>query len=196
MFEEPLAAFPTIEEGVPDMNPMACQKGSAWSVQLASPDRLRHPLRRAGERGEGRWEQIGWDEALTEIADAVVEAIDLEGPESIVFEETVEGGLLAQAAYLRFAGLLGAVTLDANGLINDFPAGHHITFGKFSCASTVDDTFHGGLLLVWHSNPSYTAIPYAHYITEARYNGARVVCIAPDVSPSALMPPLPFLCAR
>ncbi len=187
LFEEPVASFDQVEPGVPDMNPMSCQKGSAWSQQLDSPDRLRYPLRRAGERGEGKWERISWDDALTEIADAIVEAIDLEGPESIIFEETVEGGLLTQAPYLRFAGLLGAVTLDANGLINDFPAGHHITFGKFSCASSVDDTFHGELLLIWHSNPSYTSIPYAHYITEARYHGATVVTIAPDYSASALM---------
>ncbi|GAB4321319.1 MAG: hypothetical protein Kow0010_01620 [Dehalococcoidia bacterium] len=187
LFEEPAAIFEQVEPGVPDMNPMACQKGSAWSQQLGSPDRLLYPMRRVGERGEGKWERISWDEALTEVADALIEAIDYEGPESIVFEETVEGGLLAQAAYLRFAGLIGAVTLDANGLINDFPAGHHITFGKFSCASTVDDTFHSQLVLIWHSNPSYTSIPYAHFITEARYNGAKVVTIAPDYSPSAVM---------
>lgn len=187
LFEEPAAVFEQVEDGVPDMNPMSCQKGSAWSIQLDSPDRLLHPMRRKGERGSGEWEQISWDEALEEVADAVIEAIDLEGPESVVFEETVEGGLLAQAAYLRFAGLLGATTLDANGLINDFPAGHHITFGKFSCASSVDDTFHSELILIWHSNPSYTSIPYAHFITEARYNGSQVVCIAPDYSPSALM---------
>lgn len=187
LFEEPAAVFEQIEDGVPDMNPMACQKGSAWSAQLDSPDRLLYPMRRKGERGSGEWERISWDEALEEVADAIIEAIDLEGPESIVFEETVEGGLLAQAAYLRFAGLLGATTLDANGLINDFPAGHHITFGKFSCASSVDDTFHAELILIWHSNPSYTSIPYAHFITEARYHGTQVVCIAPDYSPSALM---------
>lgn len=187
LFEEPAAVFGQVEEGVPDMNPMACQKGSAWSQQLTSPDRLLHPMRRVGERGSGQWEQISWDEALTEVADALVEAIDYEGPESIVFEETVEGGLLTQAPYLRFAGLLGAVTLDANGLINDFPAGHHITFGKFSCASSVDDTFHAELVLIWHSNPSYTAIPYAHYISEARYHGSHVVLIAPDYSPSGLL---------
>lgn len=187
LFEEPAAVFEQVQPGVPDMNPMSCQKGSAWSIQLDSPDRLLYPMRRKGERGSGEWERISWDEALTEVADALIEAIDFEGPESVVFEETVEGGLLAQAAYLRFAGLLGATTLDANGLINDFPAGHHITFGKFSCASSVDDTFHSELILIWHSNPSYTSIPYAHYITEARYHGAEVVCIAPDYSPSALM---------
>lgn len=187
LFEEPAGVFEQVQDGVPDMNPMACQKGSAWSAQLDSPDRLLYPMRRKGERGAGEWERISWDEALEEVADAVIEAIDYEGPESVVFEETVEGGLLAQAAYLRFAGLIGATTLDANGLINDFPAGHHITFGKFSCASSVDDTFHSELILIWHSNPSYTSIPYAHFITEARYHGSRVVCIAPDFSASAVM---------
>ncbi|MBI5947312.1 MAG: molybdopterin-dependent oxidoreductase [Chloroflexi bacterium] len=187
VFEEPAGNYRTVEAGVPDMNPMSCQKGSAWSQQLTAPDRLLYPLRRAGERGEGKWERITWDEALTEVADALLDAIDYEGPESIVFEETVEGGLLAQAAYLRFAGLLGAVTLDANGLINDFPAGHHITFGKFSCASSVDDTFHTELILIWHSNPSYTSIPYAHFITEARYHGSKVVAIAPDYSASCVI---------
>lgn len=187
LFEEPAALFEQIDPNVPDMNPMSCQKGSAWSQQLTSPDRLLYPLRRAGERGEGKWERISWDEALEEVAEAVVEAIDMEGPEAVVFEETVEGGLLTQAPYLRFAGLIGAVTLDANGLINDFPAGHHITFGKFSCASSQDDTFNGEVLLIWHSNPVYTAIPYAHFITEARYNGSEVVTIAPDYSASAVI---------
>jgi DMSO reductase family type II enzyme molybdopterin subunit len=186
LFEEPGGTIAPVEAGVPDLNPLGCQKGAAWSQQLTGPDRVLHPMRRVGERGSGQWERISWDEALEEIAEAVVEAIDLEGPESIIFEETVEGGLLTQAPLLRFAGLLGAVTLDANGLVNDFLVGQHLTFGKFSSASSVDDTFHTELLLLWHSNPGYTWIPYHHYITEARYRGAHVVAIAPDVNAGAL----------
>jgi DMSO reductase family type II enzyme molybdopterin subunit len=185
VFEEPAGNIEPIRDDLPDMNPLGCQKGAAWSAQLYAPDRLVTPLRRVGERGSGRWEQIGWEEALDEIAEAILNAIDEEGPESIVFEETVEGGLAAWAAYLRFASLIGAVTLDANGLINDLPIGQYITFGKFACASTVDDTFDSGLILIWHSNPAYTSIPYFHYIAEARYNGATVATIAPDYSPSA-----------
>ena len=185
VFEEPAGAVPVIQEGVPDLNPLSCQKGSAWSLQIESEERILHPMRRVGERGSGSWERITWDEALTEVADAVLEAIDLEGPESVILEETVEGGQLTQAPLLRFAGLLGAVSLDANGLVNDLPVGQHITFGKFSCASSVDDTFLADLVLVWHANPAYTSIPYFHYITEARYRGAEVVAIAPDYSASA-----------
>lgn len=185
-FEEPGGTLNPVEPGVPDLNPLGCQKGNAWSAQLSSEDRITHPMKRVGERGSGQWERISWDDALTEIADAILEAIDLEGPESIVFEETVEGGLLTQAPFLRFAGLIGAVTLDANGLVNDFPTGHHITFGKFSCLSSVDDSFHSEVLLLWHSNPAYTSIPYFHYLAEARYRGAKVVCISPDYNQSAV----------
>lgn len=186
LFEEPGGNIEAVSDDVPDMNPLGCQKGCSWSAQLYGEDRILSPLKRTGERGEGSWEEVSWDQALTEIADAIIDAIDDEGPESVVFEETVEGGLAAWAAYLRFASLIGAVTLDANGLINDFPTGQHMTFGKFACASTADDTFHSKLILIWHANPAYTSIPYFHFIPEARYAGAKVITIAPDYSPSAV----------
>ena len=66
--EEQAATFDVIEPGVPDMNPMGCQKGGSWSRLLYGGERILHPMRRAGERGEGRWQQISWDHALTEIA--------------------------------------------------------------------------------------------------------------------------------
>ncbi|NNN22383.1 MAG: molybdopterin-dependent oxidoreductase [Acidimicrobiales bacterium] len=185
-FEEQGGTIAEIEAGVPDFNPLGCQKGSAWSLQLDGEDRITKPLRRVGERGSGKWEEITWDEALADIADSIIDAIDEDGPESVVFEESVEGGLMAQSPFLRLASLIGAVTLDAQGLVNDLPIGQHITFGKFSCASTVDDSFHSEVLLLWHANPAYTSIPYFHYITEARYKGAKVISIAPDYNASCV----------
>jgi DMSO reductase family type II enzyme molybdopterin subunit len=186
VYEEPAGSFAQIEDGVPDMNPMSCQKGAAWSQQLYSPDRLLYPLIRAGERGSGRWKRVSWDEALTTVADAIIDTIKEEGSESIVFEETTEGGLVCWASYLRFASMIGAISLDGNGLINDFLIGHYLTFGKYSMASSVDDTFHSKLILIWHSNPASTSIPYHHFISEARYHGAEVVSIAPDYNPSSM----------
>lgn len=45
-----------------------CPKGKAPPETLYHPDRLKHPLKRLGERGENRWERIAWEEALSEIA--------------------------------------------------------------------------------------------------------------------------------
>ncbi len=47
-FEEPGGTIEAIEPGVPDMNPLGCQKGAAWSQQLNAPDRITTPLRRVG----------------------------------------------------------------------------------------------------------------------------------------------------
>src|SRR6186713_1967276 len=44
-----------------------CEKVARYAERIHNPDRLTHPLRRAGKKGEGRWERIGWDEALDEI---------------------------------------------------------------------------------------------------------------------------------
>ncbi len=180
--EEAPGDFEPFEEGVPDFNPMVCQKGLAWSQQVHAPDRLLHPLRRVGDRGSGSWERISWDEALAEVADALLDAIEDGGPESIVHEGSPEIGAVMPAA--RFMRVLGASNLDVNGSINDFWAGFHQVFGKFSFTPSLDDTFHSDCVLIWHSNPAYTIIPVFHYLTEARYRGARIVLISPDVNPS------------
>ena len=185
-WEEQSGTFPQVEEGVPDRNPMGCQKGAAWSVQLDSGDRLLYPMKRAGERGEGRWERVTWDDALAEVADSILDAIEESGPEAVLVDEGPEGGMLTIGAYMRFANVLGCVSLDGNATVNDFPAGHYVTFGTMAGGSSADDTFHAELVLIWHANPAYTRIPYFHYLTEARWHGAEVVLIAPDCSPSAM----------
>src|SRR3972149_7048883 len=80
--------------------------------------------------------------------------------------------------------LLGGPSLDVDATINDFWAGYHLVFGKFYFANSVDDIFHADCILIWHANPAYTFIPSFHYLVEARYRGAQIVLISPDVSPS------------
>ena len=185
LHEEQAATYNTIEEGVPDLNPMGCQKGAMWGQMLYSKERVLYPLKRVGERGSGRWKRITWDDALTEWADAIVDAIKEVGPESIVHEIMgAQGGPMALTSVSRFLGKVGGLSMDLDGTTSDLAMGLYETFGKIF-ASTVDDWFHSELLLIWHMNPAYTRIPYYHYITEARYKGAEVAIFAPDFSPSA-----------
>jgi hypothetical protein len=53
-----------------------------------------------------------------------------------------------------------------------------------SPASSIDDIFHSEFIMYTHINPAYTMIPAYHFTAEARYKGAEVVLVAPDVSPS------------
>jgi DMSO reductase family type II enzyme molybdopterin subunit len=183
--EEQAATFPVIDPNVPDLNPMGCQKGAAWSKMLDSPERVLHPLKRAGERGEAKWEQVTWDKALTEIADHMLDAIEEGGPETIIREGTpAEGGLLTTFPFGRLIEMLGGLTPDVNAVINDFSTGIYLTYGKFDPASSVDDLFHSDFIMYTHMNPVYTQISAYHFTAEARYKGAEVVLVAPDVSPS------------
>jgi anaerobic selenocysteine-containing dehydrogenase len=185
--EEPSGSFPAIEDGVPDMNPAGCQKGAAWSQTLYGKERVLYPLRRVGERGDGRWKRVSWDEALTEIADAMLDAIQESGPQSIVRIGTPgEGGTQSMVLAGGLLNRLGATSTDVQSEINDFNPGLYATFGRFDPAPSSDDWFHSELLLIWANNPAYSAIPWYHYIVEARYNGGEVVTIAPDYSPSAI----------
>lgn len=184
-FEEQSGVFPQTQDGVPDRNPMGCQKGAAWSVQIDSDDRVLYPLRRKGPRGSGEWERVTWDDATTLVADAILDAVEESGPEAVLVDEGPEGGMLTIGGYMRFANTLGCVSLDGNSTVNDVPAGHILTFGTMAAGSSAEDTFLADLILVWHANPAYTRIPFFHYLTEARYRGAEVVLIAPDFSPSA-----------
>ncbi len=52
-----------------------CAKGPATLNQITDPDRILHPLKRAGKRGEGKWVQVSWDEALDELASRIRKAI-------------------------------------------------------------------------------------------------------------------------
>src|SRR5215218_11232585 len=62
-----------------------CAKVSRYHERTHSPDRLTHPLRRVGAKGEGRFERVSWDEALDEITRRFGEiAASEDGPESIL----------------------------------------------------------------------------------------------------------------
>jgi DMSO reductase family type II enzyme molybdopterin subunit len=187
--EEQAGVYPEVEAGVPDMNPRGCQKGCTFSEVMYGAERLQHPLKRVGERGEGKWVRVSWDEALTEVADGVLDAIAEVGPESIVYEfgGGAAGGIVnGPIPAWRLGRLIGGTILDINGMTSDFNVGLYQTFGKFQFVSSVDDWFHADLIIIWHMNPLYTRIPSAHYLTEARYKGTDVISIAPDYNASSI----------
>jgi DMSO reductase family type II enzyme molybdopterin subunit len=183
MREEQSGTLPVIQQGVPDMNPMGCQKGTCWAYTHYGPERVTHPLKRAGERGEGKWQEVSWDEALTDIADAMLDAVQDQGAESIITLTTPEVGAFPSRA---FAGSLGSPLTDGAAEFQDFSPGYYITWGKFNPVSSMDDWFLAELTLIWHCNPVYTNIQWYHYVAESRYNGGEVITIAPDYSPSTI----------
>jgi anaerobic selenocysteine-containing dehydrogenase len=62
-----------------------CAKGHAGMNQVYDPDRILHPLKRVGKRGEEKWKKISWDEALTEVAGRLKKLRDAGTPEKFMF---------------------------------------------------------------------------------------------------------------
>jgi nitrate reductase alpha subunit len=184
-FEEQAGIFPVIEEGVPDFNPMGCQKGACWHEFLGGQERVTYPLKRVGERGSGKWERVTWDQALTEIADSIIDAIEEIGPEAVFSPSGANALAWGMASQRRFSNLTGFPLGDFDADIGDCVPAMSLTWGKYITPSA-DDYAHAEMIVIWHCNPAYTRIPVAHFLLEARYKGAEVVIISPDFNPSAM----------
>jgi len=62
-----------------------CAKGPATLNQIEDPDRILHPLKRAGARGEGKWVEVSWDAALDDLAGRIRGAIVEERENEIMY---------------------------------------------------------------------------------------------------------------
>ena len=185
--EEQAADYPAIRADVPDFNPRGCQKGACYSARMYDAARVKYPMNRVGERGSGQWQRISWDQALSEIADLLIDTVTTEGSDRVIWSlgPLFTFGTFA-AGQMRLSHLLDSCSLDMNTEIGDGHPGAAVTFGKIVAERSADDYFFSDVILVWGCNPLYTQIPNAHFWTEARYKGAYVVTIAPDYNASSI----------
>jgi DMSO reductase family type II enzyme molybdopterin subunit len=185
--EEQAGEYPQTRPDLPDFNPRGCQKGACFSERMYDATRVKYPLKRVGPRGSGRFERVSWDEALGAIADKWLDVVEKEETDRVVWDigPGYSGGT-PTAAHARFSELAGTVSLDMNAEIGDAHRGCLESFGKIDMERSADDYFHSDLILIWGCNPFYTQIPNAHFLTEARYNGSRIIAIAPDYNASSI----------
>ncbi|MBW1769192.1 MAG: molybdopterin-dependent oxidoreductase, partial [Deltaproteobacteria bacterium] len=91
-----------------------CIKGLVADERLYHPDRIKHPQKRVGERGEGKWERISWDEALDTVANKMIELKAAHGAESVAFMIGSAKGYHMESLVGRFANLFGTPNLAAS----------------------------------------------------------------------------------
>ncbi len=185
--EEQTANYTASEPGVPDFNPRGCQKGACYTEVMYGPSRLTVPLKRVGPRGGGQWQQISWDTALREIAEKLVTIAEKDGTDSIIHDlgPHFDQGPTT-AGRVRFFGLAGATLSDDWAEIGDLNHGATLTFGFPHVGGSSDEWFLSDYLVVWMMNPAVTQIPDAHFLFEAKYDGAELVVIDPQYSATAV----------
>ncbi len=131
-----------------------CIKGLASADKLDHPGRLRHPLRRAGRRGEGRWERISWDEALKTVAGNLLEIKEKHGARGVAFVVGMPKGL-DHLVLIRLANLFGSPNVVG---IQDLCHAPREVTGYHTCGFYPVVDFHqeSRFVILWGSNLTST----------------------------------------
>jgi anaerobic selenocysteine-containing dehydrogenase len=161
-----------------------CAKALAAVKLTYHPDRLKYPMKRTGQRGEGKWQRISWDEALDLIATRLKDIAERHGSRSLMWETAGIGAL--DMAYARFAGCLEATGVSLIGFGDAAgPCGDRASFGILWGEGYHTDFDRPGMCVLWGNNPAETQPFGMRKLRDARENGARVVVIDPRFTPTA-----------
>ena len=163
----------------PPTDGVLCTKVSRYAERTHHPERILTPLRRAGAKGEGRFEPIGWDAALDEIATRL-KVIAARNPQAILpYSYAGTMGLVqGESMDRRFFHQLGASLLDRT--ICATAGGEALTHtlgGKLGMR--VEFFAEARLILIWGSNSIASNLHFWRLAQQARRAGARLVCIDP-----------------
>ncbi len=186
--EEQQGEYGRSGDDTPDYGPRGCQKGLRHAKYMYGKQRVLYPMKRLGERGEGRWERISWDQAVNEIAERFIDHAVADGPESITLAMGTQMTLkrASFASLFRFANITGIMVPETFAGVGDLPVGAYMTLGFELPGDNMAAIFKSKVCLVWFCNPASTRIPDAHFFWEAKYNGTEVVAISPDFNATAM----------
>ena len=158
-----------------------CPRMSGYPDDVTfNPDRILHPLRRAGKKGEGRFERVSWDVALGEVADRLKKIVAEHGPTAVLpySYAGTEGLVQNDALSSRFFARLGASRLERNVCGSAGYEGVAATLGT-GLGMLPQDAAWSRLVVVWGANPAVTNAHGWPFVLEAKKKGARLVVIDP-----------------
>ena len=132
-------------------------------------------------RGKGGFIRVSWDEAATLVAAALVHTIQEYGPERIFgFTPIPAMSMVCYASGARFLSLIGASMISFYDWYCDLPPASPQIWGEQTDVPESADWYESTYMIVWGTNLPMTRTPDAHFFTEVRYRGAKVVAVAPD----------------
>ncbi len=167
----------------------ACLRGRSYRQRLYSPDRLQHPMRRVGQRGEGKFERVSWDQALDEVADNLKRVRDKHGNSSIFYlygagnQGMLHGPLPMGMTLMLFGGF--STTWGAPSYEGAMFASM-ATYGAIQTGNSREDLFNSKLVIMWGWNPASTIWDPETNLTLAKVHeqGTKVIAIDPRYTES------------
>lgn len=183
------ALLVTVEDGVatevrgdpdhPSTAGVLCTKVSRYTERTYHKDRLLHPMKRIGAKGEGKFVRISWDEALTTIAARLGE-IAARDPQAILpYSYAGTMGLVqSESMSMRFFNRIGASLLDRTICAAAGGTGYKYTIGA-RIGTDLEQFQNAKLIVIWGGNPIASNLHLWMRIQAAKRQGAKLIAIDP-----------------
>ena len=145
----------------------ACLRGRSWRRWVNYPDRLMYPMKRVGKRGEGKFEQISWDEALDAIAEKLQEVIDTYGNEAVYINYATGMYSATGSTVGRLMTCLGGyLTMYGDYSTAQITAAAPYTFGPVDSftASSMNEAQNSDLVVLFGNSPAETRMGGANTV--------------------------------
>ncbi|MCI1777456.1 MAG: nitrate reductase subunit alpha [Paenibacillus lautus] len=151
---------------------------AAWASIVEDPAKSKSYKQ---ARGKGGHVRVSWQEATKLIAAQLIYTIRKYGPDRIAgFTPIPAMSMISYASGARFISLLGGEMLSFYDWYADLPPASPQIWGEQTDVPESSDWYNAGYLIMWGSNVPLTRTPDAHFMTEVRYKGTKVVSVAPD----------------
>lgn len=150
----------------------------AWASIASDPAKMR---RYKKARGMGGMVRSTWEEAAELVAASELYTAYTYGPDrNAGFSVIPAMSQISYAAGARFHQLMGAAQLSFYDWYADLPPASPQVWGEQTDVPESSDWYNAGYLMMWGSNVPLTRTPDAHFMTEVRYKGTKVVAVSPD----------------
>ncbi|HEU4400687.1 MAG TPA: molybdopterin-dependent oxidoreductase [Candidatus Polarisedimenticolia bacterium] len=164
----------------PTTDGFICSKVRHYADRVYGPDRLRHPMRRTGAKGEGRFERIPWNEAIDTVVGTLERIRREQGGEAILpFCYGGSNGMLSQGmADEHFFRALGSSRLLRTVCAAPTGLACKALYGRMASAD-FPDVEKARYIILWGANPKHSNLHLMPYLRRARDAGARVALVDP-----------------
>ncbi len=151
---------------------------AAWASIAEDPQKSKSYKQ---ARGKGGHVRVSWQDATKLISAQLIYTIRKYGPDRIAgFTPIPAMSMISYASGARFISLLGGEMLSFYDWYADLPPASPQIWGEQTDVPESSDWYNAGYLIMWGSNVPLTRTPDAHFMTEVRYKGTKVVSVAPD----------------
>jgi anaerobic dimethyl sulfoxide reductase subunit A len=168
----------------------ACARGRGYRQRVYAPDRIKHPMKRIGERGKGEFERVSWDEALDTVASEIKRVKECFGPSANLLLSS-----RGDVAWLHNDALFEKLLIGAGGYSGSWgsPSGEAglfaliTSYGVPGMGNSREDLLNSRLIILWGWNPAVNC-SFGNtrlYLAQAREAGTKIIAVDPRHTDSA-----------